>query len=346
MSEQHVTIVCVPREVFSMTEESLETLYARTSTPFNLVYVDGGSPPDVRQYLEGAARKYNFTLLRTEQYLTPNQARNRGLNYVTTPYVCFVDNDVLVAENWLEALLQCAQETGAWAVSPLYFEHMPEQHCLHMAGGKCDIFEDDPNTRYCVEKHLYGHKLLADVDEPLKRHETGLFEFHTVFLDMAVFEAIGPLDEGLMSSSEHADLSLLIRARGERIVLEPNSAITYAPPKKLTKDDRAFFELRWSEAWNHASVAHFLEKWNLSSNHGTVRQQYFWLTEHRLFGSRTANLVKMLLGSPVARRIRRRIIMRIEPWFNRLKFPLDKHGHTAPFDTSVSYSFSPSSEKS
>ena len=39
------TIGFVPREAFSQTERSLETIYARTEGQFELVCIDGGSPP-------------------------------------------------------------------------------------------------------------------------------------------------------------------------------------------------------------------------------------------------------------------------------------------------------------
>ncbi|MEM8614948.1 MAG: glycosyltransferase family A protein, partial [Cyanobacteria bacterium P01_H01_bin.105] len=105
-----ITIVVVPRERFSYTQQSLESIYQYTHLPFELIYVDGGSPRPVQQYLSQAAIEKDFTLLRTEHFLAPNQARNLGLSQVTTDYVLFIDNDVHVAHGWLEQLWQCAQE--------------------------------------------------------------------------------------------------------------------------------------------------------------------------------------------------------------------------------------------
>ena len=51
-----VTLVVVPRERFSCTAQSLESLYANTRVPFNLIYVDGNSPPTVQQYLKTQAQ--------------------------------------------------------------------------------------------------------------------------------------------------------------------------------------------------------------------------------------------------------------------------------------------------
>ncbi|MEO1509545.1 MAG: glycosyltransferase family A protein, partial [Cyanobacteria bacterium J06633_23] len=106
-----ITVVVVPRERFSYTQQSLESIYQYTNLPFELVYVDGGSPKSVQRYLSKAAAERGFTLLRTEHFLAPNQARNLGLSQVKTDYVLFIDNDVHVSYGWLERLWQCAQET-------------------------------------------------------------------------------------------------------------------------------------------------------------------------------------------------------------------------------------------
>ncbi len=85
-----VTIVVVPRERFSYTRESLESIYKDTDYPFDLVYVDGGSPPRIKRYLEDIAREKQFQLIRTDYYLSPNRARNLGLGQVKTKYVVFM----------------------------------------------------------------------------------------------------------------------------------------------------------------------------------------------------------------------------------------------------------------
>ena len=90
-----VTLVVVARERWSYARESLESIYQHTRHPFELVYVDGRSPRHLRRYLETQAQEKGFRLLRTEHFLTPNGARNLGLNQVQTKYVVFVDNAAL-----------------------------------------------------------------------------------------------------------------------------------------------------------------------------------------------------------------------------------------------------------
>jgi hypothetical protein len=65
--------------------------------PFKLVYVDGNSPPSLRRYLECQASALGFQLIRTDSYLTSNEAHNLGLREVCTEYVAFLDNEKRLA---------------------------------------------------------------------------------------------------------------------------------------------------------------------------------------------------------------------------------------------------------
>ncbi|MGB3754791.1 MAG: glycosyltransferase, partial [Rivularia sp. (in: cyanobacteria)] len=118
-SKPEVTIIVAPRERFSYTRESLESIYEHTQLPFKLIYVDGGSPSHIQNYLETQAAEKQFEVIRTEHYLSPNHARNLGLRKVDTKYVVFIDNDVVVTPGWLKTAVDCAEETNATVVSPL-----------------------------------------------------------------------------------------------------------------------------------------------------------------------------------------------------------------------------------
>ena len=141
MSSPTVTIIVVPREQFSRTQPSLETLHENTSYPFSLIYIDGGSPVPVRDYLQAKAKEKGFTVIRTEEFVTPNEARNIALPYANSEFLVFLDNDVHVSQGWLQSLLQCAEETQASAVGPLYCEGRFERPLIHNAGGDVQIQE-------------------------------------------------------------------------------------------------------------------------------------------------------------------------------------------------------------
>ena len=268
-----VTIVVVPRERFQMTRRSLESIYDKTTFPFALTYVDGGSPRATRRYLERQASARGFRLVRTERYLTPNQARNLGMSGVATRYIVFVDNDVLVTPGWLEALVRCAEETGAWVVGPLYCHGELEGEVVHMTGGHAHLFDVDGVRRF-REDHRFWGKPLREVRSLLRREPCEMVEFHCVLVRSDVLRRLGPFDEGLKSALENPDFCMSVRQAGGEVYFEPAALITYVPPPPLAWSDLRYFFLRWSDAWNRTSLEHFREKWQLGADDPTLVRQF------------------------------------------------------------------------
>jgi GT2 family glycosyltransferase len=260
--DPQVTLVVVPRERFSFAAESLESIYKQAEFPFKLVYVSAGSPRGLDRYLLAKAREKNFELIRTNRYLTPNQARNLGLAKVTTRYVVFIDNDVLVIPGWLERLVRCAEETGAWVVGPLYLKGRPELQMIHMAGGTIRV-EKKGGRRIFHDGHRLTKKHLSEVAGRLQREPCDYVEFHCMLLRTEVFARLGPLDEKLLNTHEHIDLCMTVTKAGGPVYVEPEAVVAYVPPPPFAWSDARFFMLRWSEKWSLASLRHFEEKWGM-----------------------------------------------------------------------------------
>lgn len=291
MTEPQVTIVVAPRERFSYTRESLESIYSHTQIPFKLVYVDGGSPDHIRRYLEAQARKQEFQLIRTDYYLSPNQARNMGLSHVNSKYVVFIDNDVVVTPGWLQPLINCAEETGTTVVSPLICQGKPVHEIVHCAGGESGVLletEGERTRRRMIEKIYKQGKLVADVQDSLQRQPTGLAEFHCMLVRTKIFEQIGLLDEALLNTKEHVDLCITVVQAGGSVYFEPASIVTYVPGATLDWTDLPFYMLRWSDAWELASLYRLRDKWNLTED------EYFRNRYKRVGWRRNMSIIKPL----------------------------------------------------
>lgn len=273
-----VTIVVAPREKYSASLRTLEALYRNTRVPFELVYVDGNSPAGIAEAIRRNAQALGFKLLRVNRTLSPNEARNIGFAEVQTEFVVFIDNDSEPAPGWLEALLACARETGAWAVAPLYLEGEPADEVIHMACGSCHISEHD-GVRHFESAHNHAHRHCSEVPEVLQRSETELFEFHCVLIRTRVMHALGRLDEQLLSAHEHEDLALQIHAAGGKIYMEPAARVTYLLGL-LDPHDIEYAAQRWSEDWNTRSARHFVGKWRLQQN--VADNSIAWGRQHRL----------------------------------------------------------------
>jgi GT2 family glycosyltransferase len=266
MDTPQVTIVVVPRERFSYARASLESIFEHTELPFKLVYVDAGSPRKVRRYLAAQADARGFDLIRTDDYLPPNRARNLALGKVDTKYVVFVDNDVLVSPGWLGPLVQCARDTSAAIVGPLICEELPAHELIHFAGGESHIevrSGEGTERRHLIDVIYRQGERLADVRSQLARMPTEVCEFHCVLVRTSVLDRVGPFDEGLLSVRENLDFCMLVTQAGGSIYLEPASFVTYVGYTPLAWSDIPYYLLRWNRTWTLSSLQRLREKWDL-----------------------------------------------------------------------------------
>jgi GT2 family glycosyltransferase len=320
MAEPDVTVVVVPRERFSVARRALECLLSETTYPFRLVYIDGASPRSVKRYLEAEARRSGFRLLRSEHHLSPTEARNLGLREAAgTRYVVFIDNDVLVRAGWLEALVGCADETDAWLVGPLYCFGEPPFSTIHMAGGTAHIEVRD-GGRYMSERHHWPGEHLGEMRPRLVRTRTELIEFHCMLVRTEVFGRLGPLDEGLLSDFEHIDFCMKVREAGGFVYLDPQAVVNWITPPPLAWSDLRYFMLRWSDAWNRASLRHFREKWQMTEQ--DPNNHYAFVTEYRKLAFRPLRrIVHGLLGWRRGTWVERTILFPLEEKLNRVLVP-------------------------
>jgi len=288
MNIEDVTLVVIPRERFSIARESLESLYANTPPGFRLVYVDGNGTPEVQSLIDEYRQRPEFSVIHRDYYLSNNHARNLGWAQVATPFVVFCDNDVIFAPGWLEALMRCADETGADVVAPLTCEGYPAHRIVHYAGGEyvpdeqLEGFHDegDANQRLLQEKQFLLKEPLSKWRHQLKRMPTGFCEPHCIFARSATLLKIGdgrkPFDEEMLATKEHLDFCMAIRELGGSIWFEPEACVTFMlvnPARPLKLADVPFFFLRWSDEWQHRSIRHFNEKWRLGKTDFSLRMR-------------------------------------------------------------------------
>ncbi|MGF1596212.1 MAG: glycosyltransferase family 2 protein [Acidimicrobiales bacterium] len=314
--EPVVTIVVTPRERFGLSQASLESIYANTTVDFRLVYVDGNAPSRTGNYLRSTAAERGFELISSPEYLSPNRARNLGLAGVTTPFVVFVDNDLVVAKGWLRRLLACAEETGAAIVGPLYMEGDPGQDIVHMAGGDYTLDGETGKRRFTTVHRLQGQRL-DEIGTELVREPVGFVEFHCLLARTDFVRSIGGFDEALLSTREHLDLCLIASERSEQVYFEPSSRVTYLTPPPIDRADLSFFLRRWSEQWNEASLEHFCAKYGIAPSY---RDRMVGMRARRQLVLRPVGAASAkLLPGPVDR-FAMRVMARLEREINRALF--------------------------
>ncbi|WP_158219545.1 glycosyltransferase [Synechococcus sp. BO 8801] len=261
-----VTVVVVFRERHSFASRSLRSLLEHRDYPFALHYLDSQSPPSVRRELEAAEARGELTLF-TAGNGTPNQLRNQALQAVTTKYVCFIDNDVLVTRGWIETLVATAERTGAGIVFPLYLMGELSEDRIHMAGGKNHLSENDGQIEY-NEEHLFANAPASRIVGTLQGGDSDFGEFHCMLLSMKMLQEVGPLDESYLQVNEHIDIAMVARQANYRVIFEPKSVVSYVYANAQSPYwlcDIEPFRSRWSHEQAARDVAYLSSKWKLRS---------------------------------------------------------------------------------
>ncbi len=300
MSQANVTVVVVPRERFSYALASLDSIFRNTDEPFELVYIDGNSPPDIASSLQEQSVERNFQLIRSDHYLSPNAARNLALPFIKTEYLVFVDNDVIAGRGWLQALVACAEQHGCTAVCPLTFEDEAFS-VVHHAGGELLWRSMGQGRRWLTERRPWNHLPLVKVNKPLVAGPTELNEFHCVLVRTDFFAHNGALDEKLLSMAEETDFSISVSSSGGSMFFEPASKVSYIPPspERLLPSDMPFFSLRWSTDWVRRSVEYMVDKHNLDPTSPVVKHWPRFVFQHRYScstGSKKMPALNLLFG--------------------------------------------------
>jgi hypothetical protein len=272
-TEAKATIVMTARDRFSLAVRALNEIARVTAKPYQLIYIDGGSPKVVADEIRATCEQHGFRYMRYDTFLSPCQARNIGHRQSTTPYVVYCENDVMVTEGWLENVVKCAEETGAEVVQPLICQGAPLHTEIHQAGGNftddMDAFFNGPeDKRRLSDSHLSNQgEQVADVE--LHRTETQVTEVHCFLVRRDAFEWLGDFDENMPCSKDHIDFSVNVWSKGGRIMMEPTSIVTFCVPSRVhpvEPVDRAFYLLRWSPKWQRRSLTHFQKKWKLEKD--------------------------------------------------------------------------------
>ncbi|MBI4355947.1 MAG: glycosyltransferase [Candidatus Omnitrophica bacterium] len=273
--QPNVTVVVVPRERFSLTRACVERLYTHTPEPFQLLVVDANAPRPIARWLrQWEASHANCRVIRSERFLYPYEAKNLVLPHLATPWVAFLDSDVLVGPQWLTWLRRAADETGARVVHPLYFVEQEDEIRIHMTDGK---FRAVQRNGQSLVHPVMGHVAQrVEAAQGLQRQDSDFLEFHGFFIHQEVLRRVGPFEP--FTLGEDVNFSFRLRDLRERIVFEPRSVITYVAGPPFERADLPYFRFRWDLEQGKASVERLRERWPLPEEY--CRGKLSWATYH------------------------------------------------------------------
>lgn len=205
----------------------LERLMRHTPGPIRLLIVDNGTTdPDALAYLESlrSVRSTTIEIVRLARNERLATAINAGLTAARAPWICLLNNDVLVTEGWLDELIRVAEaDPGIGLVNPMSSE-------FNLWPRRGESIDE-------IARRMERHRG-ATMESP------GCVGF-CMLIPARVLKTVGGWDERFRCYFEDADYSARVRAAGWRCVIAEGTYVYHAHGATLDCDpdqDRHFRE--------------------------------------------------------------------------------------------------------
>ena len=256
-----VTVVITCRERHGLTEGVIAAIVRSIRMPARLLYLDVCTPEWLRARIAARAAEWGLEVIRFDEPLWPSQARRRIAGLIDTKYAVFMDNDVHVLPGWLERVVECAEETGAGIVGPLYLwgenEHADR---IHMGGGELRSMPEEGGI-VLNERHRHFSKKLDEVE--LKREQCDFVEFHCMLMRREIYTAPDVFNESIVCVHEHIHAALICRQLGYGVYMEPSARVVYLAFAPYALSDLELFRWRWSLEAGDSSLRAFAKRWGV-----------------------------------------------------------------------------------
>jgi glycosyltransferase involved in cell wall biosynthesis len=239
-----VSILVVCHGSAELTRQCLESVAAHTRIRHEMIVVDNGSQDDTPHVVHAAAQVIKgrrTVVLRNEQNRGYPAACNQALAQVQGDVVCFLNNDTLVTQGWLERMLTHLAAPGVGLVGPMS-NAVPDPQRVpadQLAGRSIEKVGQERAARYAGQF----------------RQVTRLSGF-CMLVRRSVMDRIGPLDEqfglGFFDDDDlcfrAADAGFTLRIAMD-VFVHHHGSQTFktlnVDTQKLLQDNFAKFRAKW-----------------------------------------------------------------------------------------------------
>jgi len=178
----------------------LKSIYQNTKVSFEVIVVNSGSTEGTAEYLEAyKTTKDNMQVFTHRSIISFAEANNIGFTLAQGEYVCFLNSDTVVSDEWLTKMLQHLGNIplkNVGAIGPVSSN----------SNGRQMVGNQDPQQWYNSHK---GHWTEAGI----------LYGWCMLAKKKIIEEVGGPFDVRFHNSYEDNDLSLRLRKAGYKLAI-------------------------------------------------------------------------------------------------------------------------------
>ena len=225
------------------TQNCIESIRVNTKCSYRLIIIDNGSEDETKNYLRGLlSLKKNkekthkgvrdVMLVENADNISPLKAINQGIKVSDAPYVCLINNNILVTKGWFEEMLAVAEsEANIGIVSPVGNASGRTGASAPLAG---QVFSTGSKCRHWVE--------------------IGNAAAYCMLIKRSVIDKIGMLDE-VYGTGPYYDIDysrraivsgfLCVRAESAFILLAKGNTAAENSQNEIFKRNKEILYRRW-----------------------------------------------------------------------------------------------------
>ena len=218
----------------------LESIERNTKWPFEVVIVDNGSEDGTQDWVVNAGFKMDGQFVRNEQNEGFAKANNKGVSVAKGDFICLLNNDTIVTENWLTEMMNVFSEEKACGAVGAKLVHPGKGTIQH--AGIVELSSGMPD-------HIYFNASMDDKRVMERKQYFGVTGA-CLLTPKQLYKELGGLDEAYVNGWEDMDLMQKLHRAGYRVYYEPKALVYHyesRTPGRYSHENKNFtlYMERW-----------------------------------------------------------------------------------------------------
>ena len=193
-------------------ENCIESIFRETKQKFELIIVDNNSPDKSGEKFSKKYESCKFIL--NKDNVGVSEGLNIGIRNANGHYIILLNNDLIVAPNWLDYLFEAYKKNGNGLYQPKFLK-MKDKKIIDSAGNLINIF----GFGYSREKGKVDELQYDSIEE------IGFAAGTCLFCPKEIFDKVGLFDEKFFAYNEDLDLGWRARLLNYKSYYVPKSIV-------------------------------------------------------------------------------------------------------------------------
>jgi len=235
-----VSIIIPSWNGLSFLKQCMDSIEKHTKWPFEVIVVDNNSQDGTRNFILNSNYKMDGQYIQNDKNMGFAIPNNQGAESAKGDFICFLNNDVIVTDNWLTEMMNVFNEEKAVGMVGARLVH-PGTGTIQHAGVE--------RLSTGIPDHVH-FKIRHDHPLVMERKKCFAVTAACAVMPKQLYLELGGFDEAYWCGWEDMDLCNKIKEKGYQIIYEPNSLVYHYESRtegRYVKEDSNFslYMSRW-----------------------------------------------------------------------------------------------------